>query len=782
MLSHKIKLKLKLKSNLLPVKPTQWTPISKYEYLIDGVCTHNATQTTDRRSPVYIDFIRSVFSQLLSSVPNLAKSLSELFTSVDPKIASNSAKFDILTGAVQSGKTLPLIMFLWNQKFVLMNLIMFITANRNAVRKDFITDIGKFNTSLLLKAISTVLMASNNQLRQQITSEISTDYLVGSLLQRLTLIPLDPMDKKKGNKALLNPTANLLTGHFMVFIQNTRNIRAALKYYSQARKSRCLSVVIDEIHRMYTDGKDDQIHQGVRADTKLNLATLIDIFNAESQPDPTNSKSIPNVHLVGITATPIRVMADPTVKINAHHQYVSDGYSGLEYLGPQHFRKSTLGLGLVGGQRNPIKFHYMNGYEPSDIQQQIAMMLARPNLTLTHMGQTLPVQKLIGINVSRTNDAQEKIANELNRVFAGQLVALSVNQHTFTRQCPSISSYLSLCPMDLPIVLVGSAYFDMASKIKPSENTRLSNGRLLVGLTDYLISTSKDANGELLEQQMRPFGYYLPGFECHYHLTHESFQRIKSALDFNREVISKYKAKSGVDSIRTIAYEGQFIKPAPNVTYTETDYSRNSSLFPKMIRDTLDSVYIDYNQLAPNRVIKCGHKTRFVNLAVEYPQLWQNLHLSQYTTYGDLSGHASIQNQLREVICRDFLGLTQGIDRVQGAYDDGRYKGLVSASVFPKKATKANKESAWQVNVLIGNPTCPLTHIPVTIFDMDWSDPVRQGRAGIYYLFQHGDEIIVNYKESIMCSQRITMELKQRDLIDHSHQNKNNIAKILSLI
>ncbi len=265
------------------------------------------------KCPQYHDMVRDIFIGVSHLFP--------ILTGLFKKKYTKQYSYELILGPVQNGKTRPIHLIIWHEKFINRRTIIFITANRSSARHGYIDDTDKFNQ--YIDTILTKYLDENwNQwwIEQFDNKKITRASVHMALLNHFSL---------KGQNFRNYEYGNYINGKFPVFLQEKTNIKAIFRLYKKTiRSDNGLAIVIDEVHKMYTDSWENRQIDGL-TNKAMNNNNLMRFFK---------NRAIDNkLTLYGMTATPCRVFNDPHIAITHKFMMKCDGYKGCFYHGLPFF-------------------------------------------------------------------------------------------------------------------------------------------------------------------------------------------------------------------------------------------------------------------------------------------------------------------------------------------------------------------------------------------------------------------------------------------------------------
>lgn len=681
----------------------------------------------------YNDMAVCMFMTMTLMFPTLMASLSGLFV----KRFKKEYFYACILGLVQYGKTLPIHLIIWYEKFVNRRNVIFMTANRSSAREGYIDDTSKFNKYIDL-SLKKYLNENWNQwwIDQFDKHQINYDLVHAVLLKHFSITGQNFKEYKH---------TNYIDGNFPVYLQEKKNLIEIAKLYKKTIKSDSgLAIVIDEVHKMYTASWKDRQIDGL-TDTLINNNNFMKLFK---------KKAIENkLALYGITATPCRVMNDPHIAITDKFIIKSDGHKGYFYHGSIHDPISTK--------------HIIKNYNIETIIDCVGDMINRNNTTPLIINGKLVIPLMI-ISTVKEKLQHKLIVDKIKHQFKDNVTVTEINEDT-----QSSAQFLDNCRLDKPIILVGRQCFDMAVKIKPSNHTRETTTHLLCGITDHIYK--KGSCGESILQSMRSFGYFPEGFKNHYYTTQKTFDVMIAAHNQNNSIITQYDKNLGYKSIINLDYSGVQLHPTPvkndpymNITqnvYTEPshnvyDYDPTYECIKKGKINKISTLHhiLDISKIDLNDSIIT--KNKLFNSA---KYLKENYH--KYNCLNDLYGgykKVNIDNSLTNdqkitrIANREKLIFKKNLNmfitgyynphkskRTQIAYNDQRTRDIDIGVCFPKDKTD------WQINVSVGPDTSTFTKLPITIYKEEYQTREKTCVNDVYNIYQRADnKWIVCYRNA----------------------------------
>ncbi len=756
----KIKIKPKCQPSIVKQKIKRKISDSDREHIMENFKQLNKPHN---RCDEYHHITQFLFEHILSCFPILIASLLGLFDAS----TYDTYYFGCLVGNIQYGKTIPIQMIIWYQKFIMRRQTLFVTANRKSVRSGYIDDVNSFN-----QLIESGLQQYLNQhwttwwVINFDQKYISKDLVLAVLLDHFSLKPIEYQKYKYTDH---------INGSFPVFIQQPDNLKAMLRFYKKTIGSDSgLSIIIDEVHKMFSAPWKERIINGL-TNKRINNNNIMKLFQHKAK----NKK----LALFGITATPCRVFNDP--HINVTHKYVikSDGHKGYVY------HRSI--------DDSMAKINIISDYEIPTIIKRIGHILDNHKINpLIIKGKI--VTPLIVINTERETDDHCAISYACDQAFTNQLIIQEINEKSFnntTYKTPA--EFLDQCNLDKPIVLIGRQCFDMAVKIKPTYHVKESTTHCLYGITDYVY---QHANcGESILQHMRPFGYYPEAFKICYHLTKSTQKMIRTALIQNEHIVCQFDPTIGHSSIKQLNYVGDFMHPTPknldpysNQTQTQhsnfSEMSDNDPTIDYQLKGQVNHIqtqcyHLDLSNIRNNFMVKVyleaihGNQKLLTERRIQYLQ--DNYTI--YTTLGDLYSHKGGTNNSFKDKFKNYLNrlindvFNQSRNRVQIAYNTQRDLDINLGVCFP------NDNTQWQINASVGPETSVLTHIPITVYPVNYK--IREQSCGdnIYHIYQRA------YSDPptkwVVCCRDTQIVIGMKDFeLSESFDNEDYIKTILDEI
>ena len=452
-----------------------------------------------------MNIVDDIIASLTASKPKTMVAVNEMISSLRKK----EFFYGLLFGEIQAGKTPAqmILIWIWTRSPEFMGNVCFVTKSLDSIRKDIMS---KFNSNLINHHI--VKVCANYGISEK---EAIAKYGLTYNIYR-------------GDKKI-----TIQAGKVEILLMQKDNLSYMRRWYNQSTGP--ILIVIDEVHEMYSGGKNIIKKAGISEDAQANIGMLHWLHSKSTEK---------RCHLVGVTATPYAPMTgDPICwPTKIFHLETDAPAPGLEYYGYKKY-KLTPNINI----------------DTFDTElSAVDTILNSPRNVLDNGETEIP---FICITTHRINEKQNNLVRELQEKYQGRLNILEFNQ----TNGKSLKSWFKeailtdeICASGA-LVIVGQACLAAGITVKPSTPLqRTYNGvtYTVSGITDQFMP-DRNINITSTKQLMRLLGWFPAGHSSTLWVSNDDHYDVYSAEigAITRQFLNKYDIKVGPESVAHISLE-----------------------------------------------------------------------------------------------------------------------------------------------------------------------------------------------------------------------------------
>lgn len=579
---------------------------------------------------------------------------------IDYDMIDDIGMYSYLYGKVQSGKSRAIGMMIWLYLFKYQLCPIFITKKLNSIRIDIIDKLTN-QSSDLIKIIH------NCGIEYGLSSQEIKKYIPN-------------MSEYENTKHM----STIEQGCVPVFLMQKDNFDQLSRYQHMIVESNRKSVfIIDEVHELYSEQGEFIIKNGLKStQTHSNIGLL---HWMKKQVEQNLS------HMVGVTATPYRIFADPFIRPTGslddnggvHRLEADQPFTDAKYVGYNDDNSYTFNI---------------NTYADENITYVIDQVYARPR--------TNEVPFILCTN-ERINENQDGLVENLLihcRTNSIPAYIKSFHQKTSLSQhnCDTLDDFFRAIPGYIYesgiIIMIGDKRLDTGVTIKPSSSLNCVRGIMkIAGITDQINGTFKTLEANM--QKCRLFGWYSADHQSNLWVPADEVEIYEQGIpQVHNQILDKYDGNI-ICEIKT---------PTSKMTHiTGTDKT---------------DMY---------KVIVTGNNKKcLVEIKCEKPENIPELKTKIYKMSGSgtieeqRSGNGQLKTPYKTHINSVYNNVNP--DKLQVAWSDARYKEIQKAIFEP---ADTDSKSNWQVNAFIYGPeynNSAINECTFVTFDDDYETRIQK--------------------------------------------------------